>query len=195
MDKPLYRFIQFDGIRGAGKTAQVRMLVNHYRSLNYEVESLNLEKFNSLMEGIDYLIKILETTNKIVIQDGSIARPIVLQIVRSVSRDKIAEKFKEEIRKMETVYHKYKSKGFILLNHDLNTCQERLLKKDAILQKTMSKIEDLMEEGCILNVFSIFNDDVLSRSNNFEVLRYSRECILDVHADILKRLQSEEPFR
>ena len=107
---------------------------------------------------------------------------------RGVHRDKIQEKFKEELRLLETVYHKYEVKGLILLNDDLTVCQERLEKKAKILGSELYGINDLLEEGSILNLFHIFDDDVISKSNKYEVLVHSDECILDIHEEIVKRL-------
>lgn len=180
------RLIQFDGLRGVGKTTQAKLMSKYLRSIGYDVEYLKLSDFDSIMSCMKHTVEVLNGTQKIIVQDGSIAREIIEKMAKGISRANIMEGYKEELRLLETVYHKYTVKGLILLNTDLTVCQERLEKQSKILGLDLKKINNLLEEGTVLNLFMVFDDNTISKSNKFQSFLHSDESILDIHEEIMK---------
>ena len=183
--------ISIEGIDGIGKTAQVNVLSNYFKDLGVPV-LINRIK-NNLESGLKSTSNTWEFLEKhpngIVINDGSIAKMMQLEIQSGKPQLEISLHFMELIHEYECLNHKYNILNILLSVDDIEICKKRLIKRENILG--VKKIEDFYynsnDQTLMANGLKIFGNQILSKSIEFQILKtHENYSILDVHEDVLK---------
>jgi adenylylsulfate kinase-like enzyme len=122
MKRPL-RIISIDGTRGAGKSSQISLLSKHLKSIGMTVSTLYMtagEPIQSGLIAIEFCETFLAKNDKnVVILDGSIARPMVVDIMSGMSNTNLMEKYKALTSAFERLDHRYDVANFLLVMDDM----------------------------------------------------------------------------
>lgn len=195
MEKEL-KIINIDGVEGIGKTTQINMLTRYFLDLGVDCLSLNLEDtIVSGAECIENTKEFLKTTpNGVVICDGSIARAMAIDLVNGTPTLSINKKYKDIIYEYECLNHQFGVANILIIMDNIQTCHERILKRGKLLGVAELGIQDFVKERRIVKALRHFDNNLMSKSLNFHVLKTEEmDSILVVQKKILDYL--EENFK
>jgi thymidylate kinase len=193
MRKPL-NIINVDGMDGVGKTVQIQTLSNYLRVRNipFIVNHLqdNIESAKICINKTNAFLK--ENPDGIVVNDGSIARMIVIDLSSNLSVLEIEDKYKEILHDYQRTDHQYGVLNILLIIDDISVCNERILRRDRLWGRDSKGLEDPDKELSLMNGMKIFDNHVLSKNLKFQVVEtYHSDSILDVHQLILDVLKED----
>lgn len=198
MDKPL-RVISIDGTRGAGKTNQIAMLSKHFKALGMSVSTLKMIDGDPIVSGlvsIQFVESFLKSApNGLVIIDGSIARPIVVDIMSGMSTPNLLDKFKALTHAYERLDHAYHVASFLMVMDDLEECARRVEKLKVLTGRESQEISNWEQERDVISGMRFFNNHISSKNIRFQVLDIDpRHSIMDINKMIMKRLEEQYTF-
>jgi hypothetical protein len=198
MARPL-RIISIDGTRGAGKTSQIAMLSRYFKSIGFQVSTLKMTDGDPIQSGIialNYIESFLpKGDNTMVILDGSIARPMVADIITGMSNTNLLEKFKLLTHAYERVDHKYGIACFLMVMDDMQECNRRIEKFKSLTGIDANVVEDLIQERDIINGMRFFNNHIASKNIQFQVLDIEpHHSMLEIHKTIMGKLSDKYEF-
>lgn len=189
--------ISIDGTRGAGKTSQIGILARHFRSMGVNVLSLNSgggikTEIETLSKAEEFLTS---EPNGIVILDGSIARPIVMDIIAGMSNPTILEKYKELTHIYERLDHKYGIACFLMVMDDMEECNRRIKRKKELTGSGGLEIENLVEEGSIVSALRLFNNHITSKNIHFQTIVFEKtNPMLEINKTLILKLAEKYEF-
>ena len=195
MNRPI-RIISIDGTRGAGKTSQIAALSRYFKSIGFKVSTLNAisgEPIQSGMIAVNFIEGWLPKDPKnIVILDGSVARPIVGDIMSGMSTPNILDKYKLLMHGYERLEHQYGVASFLMIMDDLDECNRRIAKHKVLVGKGNDEIVDLHLEDDVVNGMKFFNNHVASKNLQFQSITVlPHESILMISKVILNKISEK----
>ena len=173
MKKPL-KIISVDGTRGTGKTSQIKMLAKYLKSLGLTCSTLDSgDNIQSMSIAIKFTESFLDNPfnpNGVVILDGSIARPMVQELIGGVSTPKVMDKYKNVIHDYERLDQKHGMVGLLLVMDDIDELNNRITKHRELSGKDSNDVVDLSRESDIVNGMRTFNNHVVSKNIKFHTI-------------------------
>ena len=165
MKKPL-KIISVDGTRGSGKSSQIRMLAAYFKSLGFMVSTLQAgHDPQSRSVTFQFIESFLPKDPKtMVILDGSIARPMVIDLLNGTPSIEVIDKSKHSMYDYERLNQKYGVVGLLFVMDDVQKSQERLLKKADLTGLGEDMIPNINIEKDIVSGMRTFNNHIASRS-------------------------------
>ena len=195
MKKPL-KIISIDGTRGAGKSSQIGVLSRHFKTLGLKVSSVKVGgSIDDDMAHMAYIEAFLsKTSDGIVIMDGSIARPMVKDLISGIPTPTILEKYRELTHAYERLDHKYGIACFLIVMSDLRECGLRLEKYNKMMGLN-TPIPDLSAERDVVLGMKNFNNHIVSKNLNFQILDIVPEnTMMEIQKAILEKLDEKYEF-
>lgn len=198
MGRPL-RIISIDGTRGVGKTSQIAMLSRHFKTLGMSVSTMKMTDGEPIQSGI-IAVKSAESIlnqgpNHMVIFDGSIARPMVGDIVTGMSPTKLLDKFKELLQAYERIDHQYGVASLLLVMDDMVECNYRIEKFRRLTGQEPDEYFDINIEHEVVSGMRFFNNHIASKNINFQVLDLlPHQSMLDINKSLLTKLAEKYDF-
>ena len=198
MSRPL-RIISIDGTRGAGKSSQIAMLSKYFKSVGMKVSTIKTTDGEPVQSGIIALECAESILSKgpdtIVILDGSIARPMVNDIIHGMSPNALLDKFKMLTQIYEKLDHKYGIASFLMVLDDLDECNRRIAKFRQLTGQDVSLIEDIHIEHDIVSGMRFFNNHIASKNITFQTLDVEKhQSMMDIHKIIMFMLEEKYEF-
>lgn len=186
------QIINIDGTKGCGKSTQIGLLRNHFKDIGFEVQVNDVRDIESAYSSNKNIVNFLESTqNGIVINNGSIARPIVSDLVSGLQKEEIIDKYRESIFQNDTLYFKYGVANILLVLDNLEEANRRLAKRSKIMGLETEQIENLDLEQGIVNGMLHFDDHVISKNIEFRYIEIKPEdSMLDVKENILEYIEN-----
>lgn len=194
--KKILQIINIDGTEGSGKSTQINMLALYFKTCGLVV------KVNRMEDNIESAIHCAEDTeeflqnnpNGIIINDGSIARMIVMDLIRGVPQPEVVQKHLKIIHLHEVMHHKYGTANLLFVMEDLDECNRRLKKEAELLQNSSYKTINPKVENAVVNGIRAFDHNVITQNMKFHVLEITKDDnILEIKTSLIKYL--EEYFR
>jgi hypothetical protein len=192
------QIINIDGTEGSGKSTQIGMLAAHFRMAGINV------KINRMEDNIESAIHCAEDTEEflqenpdgVVINDGSIARMMVVDLVKGITQPKVVDKHKEIIHLHEVMNHKYGVANILFVMEDLEECNRRLKRESDLLHNSSYKTINPKVEGVVVNGIRAFDDNVVTQNMKFHVFEIDKEdSILDIKKALIKYLEESFKFK
>lgn len=199
MARPL-RVISIDGTRGAGKSSQIAMLSRHLKSIGMVVSTLKMtDGDDPILSGkiaMEFVESFLaKADNHVVILDGSIARPMVVDIMTGMSNIVLAEKYKALMHSYEKIDHRYGIANFLLVMDDMEECGRRIKKFKTLTGQGNDEILDLNQEHDIVNGMRFFNNHIASKNIQFYILDlFPQQSMLEINKLVLAKLAEKYEF-
>lgn len=199
MNRPL-RVISIDGTRGAGKTSQISMLTKYFKSAGMVVSTLKMTDGDPVLSGIvtiEFAKSFLDkNNNNLVIIDGSIARPMVADMITGMSTVALQEKYKRLTSAYERLDHEFGVASFLMVMDDIEECNKRLRRKKALTGTSNNEVVDLIQEHDIVSGMRFFNNYIASKNIKFDVLDiHPLNSILDLNKSIITKLTEKYDFK
>lgn len=188
--KKALRIISVDGTRGSGKTSQISMLKKNLNSLGFNVKTLKTGiETQEIAETLRISSSFLDENQKnLVILDGSIARPMVVDLISGVSSVDVVEKYRQAMYEYERIDNRHGIVGLLLIVEDIEELQKRLENRARILGINSPDIS-LEKEPDIVSGMLTFNAHVVSKNVTFQVFNIGpKDSMLDVNKTILDYL-------
>jgi len=185
--------INIDGVDGIGKTTQINVLTGYFLRLQLPFLLLQLEdNTKSALKCAKATWEFLEKEpDGIVICDGSIAKMMVLELIKGVGSKNIVEKYREILHEHELLNHKYGMANILMIIDDIKVCHERILKRGKLMKIHEEGITDFKLEAEIIKGLRTFGIHTISKSLDFHILETDdSESILDINEEILKYLEN-----
>ena len=182
--------VNIEGITGIGKSTQVSVLCNYFKGLEIPV------LINRIGDDLGSGLKATGNTwnflkkhpNGIVINDGSIAKMMQLEIQSGKPQSEIAQDYLSLTHEYECLNHKYGILNVLISINNISACEDRLIKRRDIfgIENSKDLPYDMDKQTLMQSGLEVFGDQVISKSIKFQVLRtHERDSILDVHEDIV----------
>ena len=182
--------ISVDGLKGVGKSTQINVLRNHFNNLGIKTLVNRFDgTVDNALEIADNINEFLsENPDGVVLNDGSIARMIQLDIQNGLHDSFLVEKYRSVIFEYQKIHLKYGMVNIILLIDDIDSCNCRTIKKQKMFgENNPTGIEDLNTEIDLDKGFRIFDTRTITKTINFQVFETnSEDSIVEVMEDILK---------
>jgi len=183
--------VNIEGISGIGKSTQVNVLSNYFKSLGIPILTNRIgNDIGSGLKATGNTWQFLQKhPNGIVINDGSIAKMMQMEIQSGKPQSEIAQDFIGLTHEYECLNHKYNIINILISINDISVCKDRIIKRRNIFGiENPEGIEYNIDiQTLVSNGLKIFGDQVLSKSIDFHILNtHEKDSILDVHEDILK---------
>jgi hypothetical protein len=198
MKRPL-RIISMDGTRGAGKSSQIALLSKHLKSIGMTVSTLKMtdgEPIQSGLAAIDFCQNFLaKSDSHAVILDGSLARPMVIDIMAGMSNTNLMDKYKLLTTAFEKLDHQYDVAHFLLVMDDMAECARRIEKFKALTGQEKEGIEYFAHEQDIVSGMRFFNNHVASKNLIFQVLDlFPHQSMLEINKLVIAKLSEQYEF-
>lgn len=198
MGRPL-RIISIDGTRGAGKTSQIAMLSRHLKSTGMVVSTLKMTDGDPIQSGLiamEFIESFLaKADNHAIILDGSIARPMVIDIMSGMSNTNLLDKYKTLTHAFEKMDHKYGIANFLLVMDDMEECNRRIKKFKDLTGQGNDEYLDLNQEHDIVNGMRFFNNHIASKNINFQILDLlPYQSMLEINKLVIAKLAEKWEF-
>ena len=190
MNKPL-RVISVDGTRGSGKTSQINMLSRLMMSLKLpflvvKPGSDELSTITALKESDLFL---QNTPNGVVIMDGSVARPMVLDLIAGTSPMVVIDRFKHTMHNYEILHQKYNIASLLFVMDNAEKARERLAKKSVLEGNEGVNIKDTDVETELISGMRTFNNHIASKNIKFHTFNLEpSDSIMAIHEQVKKYL-------
>ena len=195
--KRALRIISIDGTRGSGKTSQIAMLSRYFKAAG--LQCLTLKAGDDIKTGLAAIAQsesfLANDSNSIVIMDGSIARPMVADIITGMPTPAVMDKYKELTHAYEKINHTYGVACFLIVMDDVQECNRRILKFKELTGSTNQAIDDTATEADIVSGMRFFDNHVISKNIKFHVINvYPKNSILEINKSIMDRLSDRYDF-
>lgn len=190
MKKPL-KIISIDGTRGAGKTSQISMLSKHFKSLGFMVSTLKAgHDVQSGLIALKFIESFLpKADDTIVILDGSIARPMVSELIDGIPSTTVIDKYKHVMHDYEVLDKKYGIVGLLFVMDDIDKANERLLKHNELTETNDKKPVDLQKEVDIVSGLRTFDNHIASKNVKFHTFNIEPDdTILAINSAVVEYL-------
>lgn len=200
MGRPL-RVISIDGTRGAGKTSQIAMLSRHLKSIGMVVSTLKMadgeDPIQSGLVSIAFCESFLaKGDNHAVILDGSVARPMVVDIMTGMPNTVLLEKYKLLMQAYERLEHKYGIASILMVMDDMEECNRRIKKFKQLTGQGNDEFLDLNQEHDVVSGMRFFNSHIASKNINFQVLDLlPYQSMIDINKLVLATLSQKYEFQ
>ena len=190
MKNPL-RVISVDGTRGSGKTSQINMLSRHLKALGFTVSILKSgqtpQEITTILKHIDSFLP--KDPKSMVIMDGSIARPMVADLVSGKPSTEVVDSFKLPMHEFERIDQKYGIVGILFVMDDIEESNRRVTNRAKILKEGDLSIVDTAKENEIISGMRTFNNHVASKNVDFHTFNIEPEnTIMDIHKAVVDYL-------
>jgi len=166
------RIINIDGTEGSGKTTQIHLLKPFLTSFGVDVRIHHL--IDNIQSGIDMSKETLEYLQSneygLVINDGSVARMMVTDLVDSMPTNDVIEKYRELIFIQDSLYHQFGTANILLVMNDVKEAHRRMVQKQKMMGKEPEGAFDLSREEKIVQMMRLFDNHVVSRNTKFETI-------------------------
>ncbi len=186
------QIVNIDGTEGAGKTTQIQQLAAALRSKGFTVlvNYLN-DTISSAMECSDKTNRFIEENpDGIVINDGSIARMMVVDLSEGMSQVNAIDRYRAIIHEHEKIYHKYGTANLLIIMEDLDACNKRLAREAELLKLEQYKKIDPTKEKTIIQGLRRFDANMITNNLKFHTMEIDAEdSILYIKDSILKYLE------
>lgn len=186
------QIINIDGTEGSGKTTQILHLANHFKSKGLTVKVNYLEdSIESALECAKKTKDFLEENPEgLVINDGSIARMMVIDLVRGASHLKTLEKHRPILFEHERLDHSYGMANVLVIMDDLESCNDRLKKESVLLANTSYKTINQKIERLVTQGIRSFNNNTITQNLHFHTMEVdSEDSILEIRDSIVEYLE------
>lgn len=188
------KIINVDGTKGVGKTSQINMLARYFKTLGFTVSVLksatNPEEMVAELKLIDYLL--FKDSKAIIIVDGSVARPMVTELISGIPGNQVIDKFKHVMHEYEGLDKKYGIVGLLLVMDEIHVAEDRFLRKKQYTPEITEEFGNHVNELDIVSGMRTFNNHIASRSIEFHVFNIEPEdTMMEIHKEILKYLSGE----
>ena len=199
MVKPL-RIISIDGTRGVGKSSQIAMLSKYFKSLGMSVSTLKMTSGEPIQSGLialEFTKTFLEkSTDNLVILEGSIARPMVGDIMTGMSNTALLEKYKHLTHQYEVLFNSYGIANFLLVMDDISECNRRIKRFKDLTGHGNDPVENTSHEADIVSGMRYFNNHIASKNITFQVLDVRpTNTMLEIHKTIMDKLSEKYEFK
>lgn len=191
------KILSIDGTRGTGKTSQINILSRFFKSIGLNVILVKAgEDISSDLSVLEFIEKALNTEqNSIILMKGSVARPMVADLIKGIGSSEVIDKYKHVMHKYETLNQKYGVLGILLVMDDLAEANRRIEKKQALTGQLKTGVINLAEEGDIVSGMKAFNNHIASKSIVFKAFDLEpNDNIMNVNRNILKYLEETYDF-
>lgn len=198
MKRPL-KIISIEGTRGSGKSSQIAMLSRHFKNIGMSVSTLKAISGDPIQSGlvaIDFIEPFFNKhPNGLIIYDGSIARPMVEDLISGMPTPKLMDKFKALTQAYERIDHKYGIANFLMVMDDMEECKKRLLKHQELTGVDSKEIADTVHESDIVSGMRFFNNHISSKNIQFDVIDIQpHQSIIQINKIILDKLGEKYEF-
>lgn len=198
MGRPL-KIISIEGTRGSGKTSQIALLSKHFKRLGMAVSTLKMTDGDPIANGLiamDFMEPFFNKfENGVVILDGSIARPMVTDIISGMPTPKVMDKYKLLTHAYERLDHQYGIANFLLVMDDLNECQRRIEKHRSLTGLDNIDIADPNHESDVISGMRFFNNHISSKNIQFNVIDIEPYySMMTINQLILNKLAEQYEF-
>lgn len=187
------KIISIDGTRGSGKTSQIGMLARLFRSSGTPVLVISAGKdvATGLVSADKTRAFLNENHNGLVFLEGSIARPMVSDLMIGMSRDGVIDKYKHLTHAYERLDHDYGLASFLMIMDDLSEGERRIKKNAALLGHGVDAY-DMAEESDIVNGMRFFNNHVASKNIQFRVVEIDNDnTMMEINKSIISALKND----
>lgn len=191
MRKRNLRILNIDGVEGVGKTTQLNIMANYLKNLNMPVQMNKIvDSDESLKIAIDRTEKFLnEHEDGIVLNDGTIAKAMVVQLSTGSRYQDIEDRYKDLLFRLQVLDHSHGMVNVLVVPDNLDSCDARLRKRQGLFGEEITGIIDSIMQQTLMKGFADFDNSVLSRNLKFQVLKaYNDESIMQVHKNLLQLL-------
>lgn len=162
------RIINVDGTRGCGKSTQINLLANYLKQLGISVLVNDVRNAETAHFAYEKTLNFLQASEtNIVINNGSIARPVLEDLVSGTSKEEVESIYKNYIFNTNQLYFEYGAANLLLVLEDLDCANSRIAKKNQLLKTETPLILDQMREKSIVEGMMHFDDHVLSKNMEF----------------------------
>lgn len=189
MKKQLH-IINIDGLEGVGQTTQINLLYKYFKDLGVPVLTNKLE--NTITSMLEIIIKtraFLEINpNGVVLNDGSIAEMIVVDMTRCMPNSELIEKYREVINEHDYLSQDYGMCNLLLVPENIEMCSKRIIKRCKITQE-IPDLDDLPYLMDIVKGMEFFDRHTISRQIKFNVINIEEhKSMLEVHNLLMKTI-------
>ena len=177
------RIINIDGTDGSGKTTQIGLFAQYLKRKGISCLTNHLDdNIKSGKEICDRTMKFLQDNpDGVVINDGSIARMMVVDLVSGLTRSKIIKKYQDLMFLQEKLNHKFGTANFLIVMDNIEEANRRLIQRSRMLAAPVRKIEDFQKEKDIVSAMRRFDVNTMSKVIKFDVIEVShKESMMDV---------------
>lgn len=136
-----------------------------------------------------------KSDDHIVILDGSIARPMVGDIISGMSNTALFDKYKTLTQAYEALDHKYNIANFLMVMDDVEECKRRIQKHKTLTGVDNSELEDVDKENDVVSGMRFFNNHIVSKNIQFQVIEVDpRHSMIDINKMIMQKLSDSYDF-
>lgn len=185
------QIVNIDGTEGSGKTTQIQLLKSRLRLLGSSVLVNHLDdNIESARQVLTKTLSFLkEAEYGVVINDGSIARAMAVDLVDGISKETIIEKYRDVFFIQNSLYHQFGTSNILIVMDDILEAQKRLARNKKILGIEDTNTLDLVREKKITEMMQNFDSLVISTNMYFHSIEVgSTEKMNDVCTKIYKYL-------
>lgn len=191
------KILNIDGTRGAGKSSQINILSRLFKNAGLNVILLKTgENATNDLSVLEFAEKALNTEpNSIILIEGSVARPMVSDLIKGIGYMEVIDKYQHVMHKYETLNQKYGVLGILLVMDNLEEAGRRIQKKQKLTGQSKIDIFNPKEEEDIVSGLKVFNNHVASRGIVFKAFNFDEnDSIMTINRNILKYMQENYHF-
>lgn len=184
--------LNLDGVEGTGKTTQLNIMANHLRTLEIPFTINQLDGSDeSIAEAIGKTEQFLkDNPNGLVLNDGTIARAIVIHLSTGTPYQAIEELYKDDLHRLQVIEHQFGMVNVLLIPENLDTMDIRIKRRQELMEQEVVGVVDKVLQNTLKNGFEMFDNSVLSRNLKFQTLQVDDdESIMAVHKNIVSLLE------
>lgn len=191
--KKSLKIVSIDGTRGTGKSSQVRMLADYLKKAGLKCSTLKAgEDAQHNLISLQFIESFLaKGDDHVVILDGSIARPMVTELISGTSAVDVIDHYKHVMHDYEKLNQKYGICGILFVMDDL---EEILRRYERFTELTGIVIQDLdlTKEHDIISGMRTFNNHIASKNISFHVFNMdSGDSIMAIQKEVVKYLHEK----
>jgi thymidylate kinase len=189
--KKALKIISIDGTRGSGKTNQINMLARHFKTVGLVPSIVKIETTpDSGLPNLQLIDEFLtKNSNGIVIMDGSIARPMVSDLIDGIASTKVIDRYKHSTHDYEKIDKKYGVAGILFVMDNLEEANNRLKKRNSMATPEGTSIDSLDRERDIVSGMRTFNNHIASKNIEFHTFNIEpTDSMLSIHREVLSYL-------
>jgi len=184
------KIVTLDGIDGIGKTSQAIVLSNYFKNLGIpcKINTLKEDDVSFISEHIDNIkLFIKENPEGIIINDGSIAKMMIVDLCNGIKRDDVLEKYKNALYEYQVLNHLYGICNILILLDDVSICDERIKKRDSLLGVESRGILDYQKEVVLMEGMKTFDNHIASKNLIFHIVNtIPEDSILDINKEVIE---------
>lgn len=195
MKKPL-KIVSIDGTRGTGKSSQVRMLAAYLKKAGLKCSTLKAgdDAQNSLV-SLQFIESFLaKGDDHVVILDGSIARPMVTELISGTPSASVVEHYRHVMHDYEKLNQKYGVCGILFIMDDIPEILKRYERYTELTGIVVQDL-DLTKEHDIVSGMRTFNNHVASKNISFHAFNMQLDdSIMAIQKEVISYLHEKYDF-